>query len=156
MATLKAKVELYEQLLGQLKGQVDSAGQLAINKVLRGVRKDTGGATECLTPGILTGAQSYLNTSGGELPLLIETRDGESLVSAEVGSTGSLDHIREDMNSEHTTYPMGYMGKSSEVAWIQKVAQQLAKEARNGSPPLPDEGNGAYQDLRSSTSANVF
>lgn len=39
MATLKTKVDMYEQLLGQLKGQVDSAGKLAISKALQGVSK---------------------------------------------------------------------------------------------------------------------
>lgn len=70
----------------------------------------------------------------------MENRDGESLVSAEVRSTGSLDHIREDVNMENTPYPTGYMGKSSEVAWIQTVARQLAQEARQtSSPPARDE-----------------
>jgi hypothetical protein len=50
-------------------------------------------------------------------------------VSADVGSTGSIDHIKEDFNAENFPYPTGYMGKSSEVAWIQRVAQQLAEEA---------------------------
>ena len=39
MATLKSKVDMYEQLLDQLKGQVDSAGKLAISKALQGVSK---------------------------------------------------------------------------------------------------------------------
>lgn len=37
MISLKAKVELYKNLLKQLKSQVDSAGQLAIQKALQGV-----------------------------------------------------------------------------------------------------------------------
>lgn len=36
MILLKAKVELYGDLLKQLRSQVDSAGQLAIQKVLQG------------------------------------------------------------------------------------------------------------------------
>lgn len=50
-------------------------------------------------------------------------------MSADVGSTGSIDHIKEDFSAENFPYPTGYMGKSSEVAWIQRVAQQLAEEA---------------------------
>lgn len=37
MAELRQKVEVYENLLVQLKGQVDSACQLAITKALAGV-----------------------------------------------------------------------------------------------------------------------
>lgn len=51
-----------------------------------------------------------------------------------------MDHIREDVNSDNHPYPAGYMGKSSEIAWIQQVAQQLAKEAHHKSPSLLDEG----------------
>lgn len=50
-------------------------------------------------------------------------------MTAEIGSTGSMDHIREEPNRSDSAYPTGYMGKNSEVAWIQRVAQQLAREA---------------------------
>lgn len=39
MILLKAKVELYGNLLKQLKSQVDSAGQLAIQKALQGANE---------------------------------------------------------------------------------------------------------------------
>jgi hypothetical protein len=51
------------------------------------------------------------------------------LVSADVGSTGSIDHVKEEINADNATYPTGYMGKSSEITWIQRVGQQLSKEA---------------------------
>lgn len=69
-----------------------------------------------------------------------EHRDGESLVLADVASTGSIDHIVEEIDTEKTPYPIGYIGKSSEVSWIQRVAQQLSNEARKKSPQLPGEG----------------
>jgi hypothetical protein len=37
MINLKTRVDIYENLLEQLKAQVDSAGQLAITKALQGV-----------------------------------------------------------------------------------------------------------------------
>ncbi|KAI5779125.1 fungal-specific transcription factor domain-containing protein [Geopyxis carbonaria] len=126
MANLKQKVEAYEQLLDQLKPQVDSAGKMAITKVMQG-----------------SGLQRNLGSDSGST-IRVENRDGESLVFADVGSTGSIDHIREEINSDNTPYPTGYMGKSSEVAWIQRVAQQLAKEARHDSP-LPGEVDDEFQ-----------
>lgn len=49
MISLKSKVELYESLLEQLKVQVDSAGQLAIQKALQGVSEiDFSGCVYCL------------------------------------------------------------------------------------------------------------
>ncbi|RPB09768.1 hypothetical protein P167DRAFT_538282 [Morchella conica CCBAS932] len=112
MISLKSKVELYESVLEQLKCHVDSAGQLAIQKALQGPR-DIG--------------LEYHSA-------LQKNRDGESLVTAGVGSTGSVDHIREEPNRSDSAYPTGYMGKNSEVAWIQRVAQQLAREA-SAEPP---------------------
>lgn len=69
-----------------------------------------------------------------------ELRDGESLVMADVASTGSIDHIIEEVDTDKTPYPIGYIGKSSEVSWIQRVAQQLASEARSRSPQPPGGG----------------
>jgi len=69
-------------------------------------------------------------------PAREQTHDGESLVSAGVGSTGSMDHIREEINGDNSPYPTGYMGKSSEVVWIQRVAQQLAEEAKEASADI--------------------
>jgi hypothetical protein len=37
MINLKTRIDIYENLLEQLKAQVDSAGQLAITKALQGV-----------------------------------------------------------------------------------------------------------------------
>lgn len=62
-------------------------------------------------------------------------------MSADVGSTGSIDHIREDFNSENFPCVTGYMGKSSEVSWIQRVAYQLAEDTENA-PPSSRAGRG--------------
>lgn len=133
MISLKSKVELYESVLGQLKSQVDSAGQLAIQKALQGVSEaDSSGLV------VLPSQNSQLvEPQSSETDLKYQShknRDGESLVTAEIGSTGSMDHIREEPNRSDSAYPTGYMGKNSEVAWIQRVAQQLAREA-SAEPP---------------------
>lgn len=77
-------------------------------------------------------------------------------MTAEIGSTGSMDHIREEPNRSNSAYPTGYMGKNSEVAWIQRVAQQLAREAAEPSrtlvPPPPRARSTGSQKSRSETS----
>ena len=50
--------------------------------------------------------------------------DGENLVSARVGSTESLDHIDEDFNQSATTRATGFVGKNSELTWIQRIKKQ--------------------------------
>lgn len=71
-----------------------------------------------------------MHDTGLNYELAQNNRDGESLVTAEVGSTGSVDHIREEPNRSGSTYPTGYMGKNSEVTWIQRVAEQLREASR--------------------------
>lgn len=50
--------------------------------------------------------------------------DGETQVSARVGSTESLDHITEDFNQSLATRATGFMGKNSEVTWMQRLKKE--------------------------------
>ena len=52
-------------------------------------------------------------------------QDGETIISAGVGSTGSLDKTHEDFDKDENTRATGFIGKNSEVAWIQRVDHQL-------------------------------
>lgn len=60
--------------------------------------------------------------------------DGESLVSAGVGSNGSLDHIKEDFNRSPLTRATGYIGKNSEVIWMQRLKEQARSHSPNQGP----------------------
>ncbi|KAI5852550.1 fungal-specific transcription factor domain-containing protein [Morchella snyderi] len=135
MISLKSKVELYESVLEQLKCHVDSAGQLAIQKALQGVSQVEFSGRVLLPAQNLQPLPLQPRDGGLEYHSAHQkNRDGESLVTAGVGSTGSVDHIREEPNRSDSAYPTGYMGKNSEVAWIQRVTQQLAREA-SADPP---------------------
>lgn len=57
--------------------------------------------------------------------------DGESQVSAGVGSTGSLDRINEDFNRSTKARETGFMGKISEVTWLHRLQNKLDSQ----SPP---------------------
>lgn len=117
---------------------MDSAAQLAIAQALHGVR-----APQSPPP---TAPHRPANVRVQTAPpdalreVADASRDGESLVTADVGSAGSADHITDDLN-DVMPYPTGYMGKNSEVAWIQRVAHQLAQEARDDSPSQYTEGS---------------
>ena len=52
------------------------------------------------------------------------TPEGETQVSAGVGSTGSLDRIEEDFNRNASTRATGFMGKNSEVSWLRSLKNQ--------------------------------
>lgn len=157
MISLKSKVELYESVLEQLKCHVDSAGQLAIQKALQGVSQVEFSGRVLLPAQNLQPLPLQPRDIGLEYhSALQKNRDGESLVTAGVGSTGSVDHIREEPNRSDSAYPTGYMGKNSEVAWIQRVAQQLAREASAEPPrmaPMPGTGS---QKSHSETSTKNY
>lgn len=58
-----------------------------------------------------------------------EADGGETQVSAGVGSTGSLDHINEDFNHSAATRATGFMGKNSELTWIQSLKKRTARSS---------------------------
>jgi Fungal specific transcription factor domain len=55
---------------------------------------------------------------------LSDDTGGESEVSAGVGSTGALDRIEEDFNRNEDARQTGFMGKNSEITWLQKLRQE--------------------------------
>lgn len=48
----------------------------------------------------------------------------ESDVSGGVGSTGAVDRIEEDFNRSEEARTTGFMGKNSEITWLQKLRQE--------------------------------
>ncbi|KAA6409416.1 MAG: hypothetical protein FRX48_06969 [Lasallia pustulata] len=64
--------------------------------------------------------------------------DGESQVSAGIGSNGSLDRIKEDFNRTPLTRATGYIGKNSEVTWMQRLKEQAKGDPPNQGPKDPD------------------
>jgi Fungal specific transcription factor domain len=59
-----------------------------------------------------------------ELEGVSEDSGGESEVSAGVGSTGAVDRIEEDFNRSEDARTTGFMGKNSEITWLQKLRQE--------------------------------
>lgn len=68
---------------------------------------------------IYPGAFKNRDTNGQE-------EAGENQVSARVGSVQSLDQIHEDYNLSAATRATGYVGKASELTWIQKLKRRTA------------------------------
>lgn len=68
-------------------------------------------------PGIYPGAFAHRDTGSHKA-------DGETQVSARVGSTRSLDQIHEDYNLNGATRATGFVGKTSEVTWMQRLKRR--------------------------------
>ncbi|KIW15354.1 hypothetical protein PV08_05400 [Exophiala spinifera] len=122
--TMTEKVAEYEKLLKDLLGRVQDEDAQLIRASLESVpydNEDT--ATE---PGTLT--LSAIPSIEKE-----DSRSGaESDASAGAGSTGALDRTDEDFTREKAR-TTGYMGKTSEVTWLQRLREENSFGDKPGS-----------------------
>ncbi|KIW44940.1 uncharacterized protein PV06_03374 [Exophiala oligosperma] len=114
--TMTEKVADYEKLLKDLMSRVPEADAKLIRSSLdRGAYDNEDTATD---PGTL-GTPSAIPSIERE-----DSRSGaESEVSAGAGSTGALDRTEEDFTREQAR-ATGYMGKNSEVTWLQRLREE--------------------------------
>ena len=150
------RVEEYEKLLRELSQRVNMTDQTLIRKALEKV----GFATRA-PPRMASANRQHKETSPDVEDRLsyassknVNTADqvvggveqpsgdghGESQVTARVGSTGSLDLINEDFNRSAATRATGFMGKSAEITWMQRLKrrQEVGSDSGEGND---DEGN---------------
>ena len=156
------KVEEYEKLLRELSHRVTTSDQILIRKALEKVsvatraRPQIPSANRRWKETSLDGEDgpsyaSFKNVNATDQ--LVEDVErssggnhGESQVTARVGSTGSLDLINEDYNRSAATRATGFMGKSAEITWLQRLKkrQELGPEGdedKNGEgDPTVDGG----------------
>ncbi|KAJ5331760.1 Transcription factor [Penicillium atrosanguineum] len=118
LASLSSKVQAYEDVIKKLSSRfgvsdeqlvnialaVDSASELTLNP-------DSGSA--------LTGERQTARGSGSEKPPDQPTA-GDPLEF--------IDHTEEDFNKDETTRATGFIGRSSEIAWLQKLSKEVNSE----------------------------
>lgn len=90
---------------------------------------------------------------GGGFGESSDGKHGESQVTARVGSTGSVDRIKEDYNRSAATRATGFMGKSAEVTWMQKLKK---RQARLGSESSEDEDDEDHPTLNGGQASLSF
>lgn len=65
--------------------------------------------------------------------------------SASATSHVGTDRVREDFNKDDSTRATGYIGKSSEVSWLQKLRKKISEDApdakQSSPPPTPGDGD---------------
>ncbi|MCJ1473494.1 hypothetical protein MMC13_002145 [Lambiella insularis] len=126
-----ARIQAYEQLLVEISPTQDASVQYRVSKALENEPISDDEGTQA-------GANSStFNFSQGERA----SEDGETEVSAAVGSIGSLDCINEDFNRNEDSRATGFMGKTSEVTWMHRMKDQL----RINSPPGDAQNKDSYE-----------
>lgn len=63
--------------------------------------------------------------------------DGETHASARAGSTASLDHTNEDFNLSLATRATGFIGKNSELTWMQRLKMEIAQSLDDNDTAMP-------------------
>lgn len=76
----------------------------------------------------------------------MSSEDGDGRPSlARVGSTRSLGHINEDFNSTAATRATGFMGKNSELAWMQRLKREADVSPGFGEENVPTWNVASWQ-----------
>jgi hypothetical protein len=64
----------------------------------------------------------------GRLPDQISFDEGETVISASVGSPGAMDRLAPIVSLGIGSGASGYVGKCSEISWIQRVQEHLSRQ----------------------------
>lgn len=149
---MAARVLECEELLQDLSGRLGEADQFLIRRTLEQVRcgsllqtianpsrnqEQTSGREDSSTPGSFRRSR----TSGEPEPQSFHT---EHQATGCAGSTESLDRIDEDFNRSDVSRRTGFMGKNSEVAWMEKLRRHTDVRLDKGeeNDPRTDFGTG--------------
>ncbi|KAL2810683.1 fungal-specific transcription factor domain-containing protein [Aspergillus granulosus] len=120
LAKLSAKSEDYESLLREISCFVDGRTSERIKNVLDKYSEPVDG-----TLSDQQSANSAVASAADEEPEI----DAESLPSS-IGSLDAIDRVDEDLNRSPNSRATGYMGKNSEVTWLQRLRREAEHRAR--------------------------
>ncbi|KAJ5188489.1 hypothetical protein N7491_004812 [Penicillium cf. griseofulvum] len=128
--SLSEKVQDYENLLKDLAGVVDLSAAERIRSLLdkHGPEADYSSHT----------SQSQSATPQDDLPV----NDVPSSPSS-IGSLEAIDRVEEDINRSGDARATGYMGKNSEITWMQRLQREAGQRSK-GLPGSLEPG----QDLK--------
>ncbi|KAL2854372.1 fungal-specific transcription factor domain-containing protein [Aspergillus pseudoustus] len=120
LAKLSAKSEDYESLLRELSYLVDGRTSERIKNILDKY-SDSG-------DGMFSDQQST-NSAAASAADEEPENEVESLPSS-IGSLDAIDRVDEDLNRSPNSRATGYMGKNSEVTWLQRLRREAEHRAR--------------------------
>lgn len=130
--SLSTKAEAYEKLLRDIGNIVDGRTAEQIRVTLDkysgsgGERASTGSQSSSATP---QDKDSYLE---------------EMSSSSSIGSLDAIDRVEEDVNRTPNSRATGYMGKNSEVTWMQRLRMETEQRLRKEPGPYEAEPEGEF------------
>ena len=140
--SLHEKIADYEAMLRDLSIRVGTEDANSIKALLEKVCLGEtlyqwlkGNLTSCACQGSNTGDTDIVDGGDSSQWQDLDSASGaESEGHASAGSTGAVDRIDEDFNRSESARSTGFIGKNSEIAWLQK----LKREQLSGTPTGAD------------------
>ncbi|GAD95724.1 hypothetical protein PVAR5_4370 [Paecilomyces variotii No. 5] len=151
LASLSAKVQAYEDVIRKLSLSFGISDEQLMNSAMSAESPHR----LSLHPDFHMAASRGRQTSGS-------SSSGHPLSrSSSVGSFDEVDRVEEDFNRDHTTRATGYIGKSSEITWLQKLSREVSYESEikqespsheQCSPAASSKGEGSTEPSIASSS----
>ncbi|CAG8882938.1 unnamed protein product [Penicillium egyptiacum] len=135
--TVSEKAQEYENLLKDLSGIVDSSAAERIRSLLDKHGPDVDYSSH--------NSQSQSGTPQDDLP-----ENDEPSSPSSIGSLEAIDRVEEDINRSEHARATGYMGKNSEITWMQRLHREADQRAK-GLPGSLEPG----QDLTTDTAVSL-
>ncbi|KAJ5577079.1 hypothetical protein N7535_004005 [Penicillium sp. DV-2018c] len=133
VGSLSEKVHEYENMLKELSGMVENRAAERIKSLLdkHGPEVDYSSHS----------TQSQSATPQDDIPEIDEPPSSPS----SIGSLDAIDRVEEDLNRSEDTRATGYMGKNSEITWMQRL-QREANQRAQGLPGKFEPGQDSKFD----------
>ncbi|KAL2003718.1 hypothetical protein VTN02DRAFT_2621 [Thermoascus thermophilus] len=138
LASLSAKVQAYEEVIRKLSLSFGVSDEQLMNSAM----------TAEATHGLVLQSDLYAAASRGRKFSGSSGSERPSSRSSSVGSFDEVDRVEEDFNRDETARATGFIGKSSEITWLQK----LGKELNHESDSQPEACSDGVQNGQSSPS----
>ncbi|KAJ0420390.1 hypothetical protein BJY00DRAFT_301573 [Aspergillus carlsbadensis] len=130
LGVLSRKVERYEKLLRQLENDLDPGTTKRIRKALSAAEQSpSDGDGDADAEGADDGSDADSSTSHGSLE--------------------EIDLVKEDLNRSDKSVAMGFYGKNSEVAWMQKLEDVSGQRAEHGDFDVEKKASGRQVPMMS-------
>ncbi|GLB05261.1 hypothetical protein AtubIFM57258_011299 [Aspergillus tubingensis] len=136
---LAVRVTDYENLLRDLGTIVDGRAAERIRTVLEKSREVTNPDQHSYS-----GSGSGEGTQSSSVTPQDEDNDDEVTSPSSIGSLDAIDRVEEDVNRTPSSRATGYMGKNSEVTWMQRVRMEAEHRARKLPGPYEAEHEGEF------------
>ncbi|KAJ5226286.1 hypothetical protein N7468_007511 [Penicillium chermesinum] len=129
LASLSSKVQAYEDVIKKLSSRFGISDEQLVNIAL----------TANLAPGLTLDGDA--GSTSGEQRTTCETGSDFPSPSSSVVRLDLIEHTDEDFNRDETSRATGFIGKASEINWLQKLSKEVNSECEAWSAGMSNSGD---------------